>query len=133
MKLQGATPPTRDPETSRSFARALTRGDLDAATACFTRDGCLITPDATAIHGRRQIRLLLAQMVLQRIEIEVELSSTILAGDVVLARERWQVRAAGPDGGSRAQTLRPTLVLRLIEEAWKLSVLAPWQAGRPLP
>jgi uncharacterized protein (TIGR02246 family) len=120
-----------DPATacSRAFASVLSAGDLEQAAACFARDGCLITPDGTAIHGRDRIRSVLAQMVIRRTEIEVELSNAISAGDVMLVRERWRVRV-GESSPRFEQTLHPTLVLRQIEDAWKLQIAVPWQAYR---
>jgi ketosteroid isomerase-like protein len=113
------------------LAWAISRGDLDAAAACFARDGCLITPDATAVHGRDRIRPLLAQMVIAHTEIEVESSSSIGAGEVVLLRERWRLRAGEP-GARIEQMLHPTLVMRQIEGVWKLLIAAPW-GGAPAP
>ena len=130
MKLQRATVPANEAVPSCLLARALTAGNLDAAAACFARDACLITPDATAIHGRARIRPLLAQMVIQRVEIEIETSNRVVAGDVILARERWRVRTGGADGRGHEQTLHPNLVLRRIEGAWKISIAAPWGSGQ---
>ena len=110
---------------SRSFASVLSAGDLERAAAYFARDGCLVTPDGTAIHGRQRIRSVLAQMVIRRTQIEVELSNSISAGEVMLVREQWRVRA-GEDAAQTEQTLHPTLVLRQIEGAWKLAVAVPW-------
>ncbi len=116
--------------TSASFAGALSLGDVGSAAACFAQDGCLVTPDATAVHGRDRIRPLLAQLVARRIEIEVELSNTVGAGEVVVANERWRVRSGNGMRASRIeQVLYPTLVLRRIEEEWKLAIAAPWGWG----
>lgn len=110
---------------NRTFALGLTSGDLDLAAGCFAREGCLITPDATAIHGRDRIRPVLAQLIAARIEIEVELSSAVGGGDVAITSERWRVRFGG-SGGRFGQTIHPTLVLRRIDSAWKLAIAAPW-------
>jgi ketosteroid isomerase-like protein len=131
MNMQSAT--ARAPEEARPgllLARALSRSDLEAATACFARDGCLITPDATAIHGRDRIRPLLAQLIDRRTEIEIELSSAIRGGGVVFASERWKVRAGGIDCPRVTQTWNSTLVLRQTEEDWRLAVAAPWGWGQ---
>jgi ketosteroid isomerase-like protein len=111
------------------FAEALSAGDLDAAAACFARDGCLVTPDATAIYGRERIREVLAQMV-GRTEIRIELSSSIGVGEVVLVHQRWRVRSGDRAGARFEQTSDAILVVRRIEEAWKLSIAAPWGYGR---
>ena len=112
------------------LASFLSAGNLEGAAACFARDGCLITPDGTAVHGRDRIRSVLAQMVIRRTEIDVELSSSIKAGDVMLVRERWRLRA-GEASPRFEQTLHPTLVLRQIEAAWKLAIVAPWSTLDP--
>lgn len=120
-ELENVTPA----RINRSFALGLTSGDLELAAGCFARDGCLITPDATAIHGRDRIRPVLAQLIAARIEIEVELSSAVGGGDVAITSERWRVRL-GVSGERVVQTIHPTLVLRRIDSAWKLAIAAPW-------
>jgi ketosteroid isomerase-like protein len=112
------------------FTEALNRGDLQSAIACFARNGCLITPDATAVHGREQIRPLLAQMVISRTEIRVESATAIGAGETILAQERWRVRAGQPEPARVERSLDATLVLGLIEGEWKLTIVAPWGWGR---
>jgi ketosteroid isomerase-like protein len=131
MKLENARVAPRFPVGAcPSFARALNGEDLDAAAACFTRAGCLITPDATAVHGRDQIRHVLAQMVALRTRVLVEASNSIRGGEVILARERWRMRS-GEDGGALIeQTLDAVLTLRRIEDTWKLAIAAPWGWGQ---
>lgn len=99
---------------------------MDAAATCFARDGCLITPDATAIHGRESIRRVLAQMVVRRTEIEVELSTAIGAGEVVLVHQRWRIRTGEPAGDRFEQIANAIMILRRVEGTWKLSIAAPW-------
>ena len=122
--------PTQPVRAGLPLARVLSLGDLESAAACFLRDGCLITPDATAVHGRDRIRPVLAQLVVRRTEIEVELSNAIHAGGVVLAYERWRVHSGGIDCPRIAQTWNPTLVLRRAEGDWRLAIAAPWGWGQ---
>jgi uncharacterized protein (TIGR02246 family) len=134
MNIENASPRPGGPVRScLSFAQALSAGHLDQAAACFARDGCLITPDATAVHGREQIRGVLAQMVSRQTEIEVELSSTVAAGEVILATQRWRIRSGEPGERRLRQTADATLVLRRIEGVWKLSIAAPWGYRRAFP
>ncbi|HEU5061761.1 MAG TPA: nuclear transport factor 2 family protein [Solirubrobacterales bacterium] len=127
MKLRSArVTPRLSAGACPGFARAINEGDLATAAACFARDGCLITPDATAVHGRDSIRTVLAQMVAGQTRILVEGSNAIKAGEVVFARERWRVRAGEPEGPSIEHTLSAVLILRWIEGAWKLTIAAPW-------
>lgn len=109
-----------------AFPQAVSAGDLDAATTCFARDGCLITPDATAIHGRESIRRVLAQMVVRRTEIEVELSTAVGAGEVVLIHQRWRIRSGEQAGERFEQIADAIMILRRVEGTWKLSIAAPW-------
>jgi ketosteroid isomerase-like protein len=99
---------------------------LDAAATCFARDGCLITPDATAIHGRESIRRVLAQMIVRRTKIEVELSTAVGAGEVVLLHQRWRIRSGEQAEGRLEQIADAIMILRLVEGTWKLSIAAPW-------
>jgi ketosteroid isomerase-like protein len=122
-----SSPLPAEPErVSQYLTRALSIGNLDAAAACFARDACLITPDGTAVHGRERIRPVLAQLILARAKVAVELSSTLVAGDVALTCERWTIRSPAADGKDLVQSTDPTFVLRWIEEEWKLALVAPW-------
>lgn len=110
------------------FTSAISRGRLDAAVRCLTRDACLVTPDATAIHGREAIAGVLAQLIDARAEVSVDVTAVLRAGDVALAHERWRIRS----GGSEQEFVRstqPTLVLHRVESRWKLAVAAPWGWG----
>lgn len=124
--MQSATPLAPNPTGScRTFTDALNIGDLERASACFARDGSLVTPDGTAIHGRERIREILTQMIIRRTEIRIELSSSIDAGEVKLFHQRWWIRSGnGEESFERAHDA--VLVLRRIEETWKISIAAPW-------
>jgi ketosteroid isomerase-like protein len=107
----------------------LSAGDLEGAGACLTRDACLLTPDATAVHGREAVRRLLAQLIAADVRIEVECSRVLVAGDTALSREHWNVTSNSVDGTRVRGHLRPTLTLQRIEGAWKVAVLVLWGWG----
>ena len=121
--LEGARTPR---ESTRALAASISRGDLDAAAHCFTKDACLITPDSTAVRGREEIKPILHQLIVAGSQIEVQESSIVLAGEVALGTERWQVTSAGSEGAPFTRTLTPTMVMRQLEGAWKLAVAMPW-------
>lgn len=123
---RGSAVLTEPGRSSHDLVGALSAGDLDAATACFARDACLITPDGTAVHRRDRIRPVLAQLVLARAKIAIERSSTLVAGDVAMRCERWTISSPSPEGRDLSQRTDSTLVLRRIEERWKIALLAPW-------
>ncbi len=113
-------------ESTRALAASVSRGDLDGAARCFAKDACLITPDATAVRGREEIKPILHQLIVTGSQIEVQESSIVLAGEVALGSERWLVTSTGPEGSPFTRTLTPTIVLRQIEDVWKLAVAMPW-------
>lgn len=113
-------------ESTRAFADFISRGDLDAAASCFAKDACLLTPDATVVRGRDQIRPILRQLIASGSRIEVQESSVVLAGEVALGTERWVITSAGSEGEPFSRTLTPTMVMREVEGIWKLAVAMPW-------
>jgi ketosteroid isomerase-like protein len=113
---------------TQAFCAAINRGELARACTCFTRDGCLVTPDGTVVHGREAIGGVLAQLVGARVQLSVDVSAVIEAGEVALAHERWQIRTGDADSGFTRDS-KPTLVLRRVESVWKLAVAAPWGWG----
>jgi ketosteroid isomerase-like protein len=129
MKPKLAAPPSQSRSASLDFPTHLNAGRLDAATACFARDACLLTRDATAIHSRERIRPLLAQLISRRAQIAVETSNALIAGDVAFARERWTIAIDGVEGSRFEQLSEPDLILHRIEGKWKLALLAPWGWG----
>jgi ketosteroid isomerase-like protein len=116
-------------ESTRAFAGSLSRGDLDGAAYCFAKDACLVTPDATAVRGRDEIRPILHQLIVLESRIEVQESSIFLAGEVALGTERWAITSRGSEGAPFTRSLTPMVVLRQLEGIWKLAVALPWWRG----
>jgi ketosteroid isomerase-like protein len=115
---------------SSVFAAAINSGDLHGAGNCFTRDACLLTPDQTAVHGRDQIRAVLAQLIDRQVKIEILASFLLLAGDLALGAERWRLRTIAADGTDFEQISHPTLIARCSEGDWRLAIATPWGWGR---
>lgn len=119
-------------EVTRLLAESVTRGDLRAAIRCFAKDACLVTPDATAVRGREDIRPILHQLIASGSRIEVQESSMLLAGEIAFGTERWAVAIPGSEGRPFTRLLTPTLVLRQLEGTWKLAVAIPWGREQPI-
>lgn len=115
---------------SLALVRAIGNGDLDAAARCFARDACFVSPDASTIRGRDEIRPVLAQMIGVDTQIEVEASSVLSAGEVALGSERWQISFRDVHGTPFRQTSPANMVLRRIGGSWTLVIAAPWGWGR---
>lgn len=127
--MRSATLYSSPSAVSRSFAQALSGGDLEGATAHFLVDGCLITPDATALHGRESIRPLLTQLILAGVGIGIELSSAVGGGGIALISERWTIRARAAADRSPVLTTTSTTVLHHDGRHWRLAIAAPWGYG----
>jgi uncharacterized protein (TIGR02246 family) len=121
--------PTPAENALYAFAAAIRDGDTAAAAACFTREGTMITPDGTAVHGRADVAGLLFQLTARRTEIEVEQLVVRRAGDVALATGRLRLRSDGAAGARIEQSCRLNLVLRHLEGTWKIAILSPWATG----
>jgi ketosteroid isomerase-like protein len=117
---------------TRAFADSVTRGDLEAAAYCFAKDACLVTPDATTVRGRDDIRPILRQLIISGCQIEVQDSSMLLAGEIAFGTERWLLTTPGSEGTPFTRSLAPTMVLRRLEAVWKLAVALPWGRGEPI-
>jgi ketosteroid isomerase-like protein len=126
MKVENSLWDHRTRPAAQRFVEALGGRELGRAVNCFGREGCLITPDQTAIHGRERIRPVLSQMIERRTSIVVEESFVLSAGDVALASERWTIRCDGSGGERFAVTSTPRLVLRRRGTEWKLEIAALW-------
>src|SRR6476469_7834259 len=112
---------TETPEqVTRAFAESVSRVDLRAATRCFAKDACLVTPDATTVRGREDIPPIPQQLITSGSRIEVQQSSMLLAGEIAFGTERWLITSPGSEGKPFTRSLTPTMVLRRLEGAWKL-------------
>jgi ketosteroid isomerase-like protein len=120
-----ALPPAPE-RTTLLLAAAISAGQLEVAAGYFARDACLVTPGATAIHGRNEIRALLTQLIDRGSRIDVVLSTCLRAGEVAFARQQWNLTSNGPEGDRHTESLGPTLVLRRLDGEWKLAIAMPW-------
>lgn len=113
-----------------AFVEAVCRGDREGAAACFAREACFVTPDATTIRGRSGIRRILGQVCAMGIELEVQLlAAPLIAGDTALSSELWTVQsgaASEREASPLAQTFTSKTVLQRVEGGWKLLLAAPW-------
>jgi ketosteroid isomerase-like protein len=126
--LPAAALPESPERATLAFVAAQNAGELDAAASFFARDACFLTPDATAIRGREEIRGVLAQLIASSAKIQVEGQSMLTAGEMALSTQRWTMRSGGIDAPF-VQTSNATVLLRRLECSWKLAILAPWGLG----
>ena len=113
------------------FVQAINDGDLRAALELLAEDARLVTPDATVIEGREEIRAVLAQLAAKGTRIEVRESSFLVSGRVALASERWAIQYAGAGEGGFERTSTAITVLHRAGAIWKVAIAAPWGWGQP--
>jgi ketosteroid isomerase-like protein len=117
-------------EVTRAFADALSAADLDRAASFFADDGCLVTPDATAVHGpqgirasgHQGIRAILAQLTAGRVQLRVASKSVHTITSMALCIFTYAREGAAPF----IQVSDSTVLLRRQNRAWKLLIVAPW-------
>jgi uncharacterized protein (TIGR02246 family) len=113
--------------TAREFAAALNAGEPDAAAALFASRGRMLTADRTEVSGRAAVRDLLTQIVESRIQLEVRLGRTLVAGDIALSTQYWRRRLpAGTKDPGYDQASVANVVLGLSGERWEIVIVSPW-------
>lgn len=115
-----------DPQRiSADLADAIRRGDIRGAGECFSRNGCLVTPDDTAVYGREAIVDLLRQLNANVVDLEIDRVRAIAGEEMALSSERWTLRFESPEGSYRRSSLA-LLVIKRVEGLWKIAIAAPW-------
>lgn len=117
-----------------ALARAINARDLGAALECFAPGAALVGAEGTVAQGEHALRASLAQMIEAGAEVRVELRGVLVAEDLALAHERWQISYGGVPDPRLAHSHCPSLVMRLIEAEWRIAIAAPWgqAASEPL-
>lgn len=116
-----------------ALSRAINDADIDAALSCFAPGACLVGPDGTAAQGAKALRSTLAQLIEAGAQVQIELRGVLVAREIALAHERWQISYEGVPDSRLALAPCPSLVLRLIEGEWRLAIAAPWGAPASEP
>jgi len=116
-----------------ALCKALNAADLEAAIACFSPNGCLVWEDGTLAQGEGAVRERLSELIARAARVQIELRGVIVAGDLALAHERWQIAYGNGVDASVTAATGPTLVLRLIADEWKIAIAAPWGAPATEP
>jgi ketosteroid isomerase-like protein len=118
----GATPEA----ISRAFAAAVAARDPEAAGACLSGGGCLLTPDGTEVCGKPQVREVLAQLAAIHTEIRIELGRVLSTGATAVGSQQWTLCSKGSPSKPFEQTHAAVLVLAREQQGWRVSIVAPW-------
>jgi len=106
--------------------KAINGGDREGALRCFSPGAGLLGPDGSISQGEAALRARLGALISAGAQVDVELYGVLVAADIALAHERWQISYGGKPDPAAANASAPTLVLRLIAGEWKVAIAAPW-------
>jgi ketosteroid isomerase-like protein len=109
-----------------ALGEAMRARDLASAVACFARDACIRTPDATVMHGRERVGQVLAQLLAMPLTIKATVHTLATSGDVAIGEGTWLVSSFAGLDGRLQQTHRTTFVFRRLEGVWKIAIAFPW-------
>lgn len=115
-------------QLSAEYARAVTAGDLDALCSFYTDDALFVPePGGTPVAGNFAVRQVLAGFLAAHPTMEFEHTSVLQTGDTALARGRWKLTSAGPDGVATVVAGNSIEVLRRQEDgSWQYVIDDPW-------
>jgi ketosteroid isomerase-like protein len=113
------------------FGEAITRGDLDAALACYEDEASLVPQPGQIVRGAA-LREAVAGLIALRGPLDITVEEVVEAGDVALLRSRWTLRGTGDDGqpvalaGAGAEVVR-----RQPDGTWRFVIDHPFAASAP--
>jgi ketosteroid isomerase-like protein len=117
-----------------ALQRAINEADLEAALSCFAPDACLVGAEETVAQGEQALAASLSRLIEAGAQVRIELYGVLVAGEIALAHERWQISYRGIPDPRVSQDPCPGLVMRLLEGEWRVAIAAPWglAASEPL-
>ncbi len=125
--------PTDTPEElAQAFAAAICARDVPAAAALWAEGAVIVQPDGGAVRGREQIGRALQTLVDNGVELRIDVSSVIEAGDI--ATVLGTLTLSGQNGGGPEDfTSRSSSVVIYTRgpDGWRIALDAPW--GLPMP
>ncbi len=126
-KVNGSTSMTDPHGTVAAFARAMNRGDLEAALAFYEPDAVLLAQPDQLARGSAEIRAALHGFVALRPTLVTEAASAWQSGDIALYAGRWSLTGIAPDGAVVNMSGESTDVLRRQRDGrWLIAVDNPW-------
>jgi uncharacterized protein (TIGR02246 family) len=126
--------PTDTPEElAQAFAAAICTRDVPAAVALWAEDAAILQPDGQVVRGREAIAQALQTLVDNRVELQIDVSSVIEAGDVATVLGTLTLSAQNGGGPEDRFTSRSSSVVIYTRGAdgWRIALDAPW--GLPTP
>lgn len=112
------------------FASALNSRDVDAAISLYEPEATFTPRPGEEVAGLSDIRSALDQFVAIQPRLSGEVSKVLVADDIALVQNRWQLQGTQPDGSPVAMGGHSADVLRRAPDGtWRILIDDPWGAG----
>jgi uncharacterized protein (TIGR02246 family) len=113
--------------TVRTFVDAMTRGDLDAAFACYAPDAVFVAEPGQTLRDPVAIRHALGGMLSIRPTLVTTEETTLEIGDIALYHSAWTMTGKDPTDAEIQMSGRSSDVLcRQTDGRWLIVVDNPW-------
>jgi ketosteroid isomerase-like protein len=128
-RVEGAMTARTPADVDRLFAEAISRGDLDAALACYEAEAALVPQPGQVVRGTAALREAAGGLIALRGPLAITVEEVVEAGELALLRSRWTLRGTGPDGqpvelaGAGAEVMR-----RQADGSWRFVIDHPFAA-----
>ena len=119
-------------DVDRLLAEAISRGDLEAALACYEEDASLVPQPGQVARGTAALREAVGAFIALKATLALTVEEVIEAGDLALLRSRWTLCGTGEDGqplaiaGAGAEVVR-----RQPDGSWRFVIDHPFAAMPP--
>jgi uncharacterized protein (TIGR02246 family) len=87
-------------DLDRMFAEAVAAGDAGAIAALYEPGGALVGPDGVPVIGQALIRDAIGPMAEAKPKVTMNVTKSLIAGDIAVLYNDWSARMAGPDGNA---------------------------------
>ena len=114
-------------DTMEAFLEAFNSGDIEAVLTFYGPDGVFVTEEGQALQGTESIRETVTGFMAMKPHLQIDKSTTISAGDVVVNVVKWTLQGTGPDGGAVVTEGSGFDVMRRqADGSWKMVIDNPW-------
>jgi len=116
-------------DVDRLFSEAISRGDLEAALACYEDGASLVPQPGQVVSGAAALREAVSGLIALNGALAIAVEEVVEAGDIALLRSRWTLHGTGADGqpvvmaGAGAEVVR-----RQADESWRFVIDHPFGA-----